>query len=519
MLGVVLFLVAYVYVMFFGDELVGIDIAHLTVNQVIEPVVSPESGRFFPLAFQWYNLLGAFGKSAELYHAWATLELAVLAVSVVYLLRDMPLRYGVLALGYMIALPSIAYAFMNLPYPERDLVFCIALWIVAIQSFRRTQSRGAFAAAIVLTQLLLYQKETSFVLIGGFSGASLLLRHSGIPRAGRYAAWARANALELAQLALCGVFLAVYAFAILPYVTASYAAGGSAATASLRTLTHFIRYDLVLVAAAVTLSCRVARRRTLDPLWEPLLIGAIAFAAAYVKLGMTREYYLAPADLVFALYLARILHQSLLAWARPTAVVVCLGLTVTFGANVTTTARSWAARRSTVDAYLRLASFLRSEAEARSDREVTLFFPQPGGFEVMEFAAFLHFKGWTAKDGPAPRVANGPAFTLKTRHPYLHERCFLSQPFRCRPVASPDSGDLIVLLPGRSVAPRELMRWHAHADPIAYPQRRASLTTSAMRWLAIGNLTDGDLSDGRVMRSRGAVLAPRRELTESDAGQ
>ena len=502
-LGLLLFFIGYVYVMFFGDELVGIDFAHFTVSRFIEPIVYPESGRFFPLALQEYNLLNALGKSAALYHAWATIELLVIASCVVFLLRETPLWYRVLVIVYLLALPSLAFSFMSVLYVERDMVFCIALWLVSIEWFRRSQSRVAFAVAVVVAQLLLYQKETAFVLIGGFAGASLLLRRADF-RQQRYAEWARTNALELAHLAMCGVFLTVYLVAILPHVTASYAAGRNTVGAASGVLLTVIRSDPVLLAAAAVLLWRVGRRRALDELWDPLLVGALAFAATYVKLGLARDYYFAPADFIAALYLARIIYQTLPAWPRVAVAGLCLALMASFARNVSNNAAEWLGRRLTVDAYVALSNFLRRQAESRPEREITLFFPQAGGFQVMELAAFLHFKGWTATDGPAPRVAHGPSFALKTRHRYPNDRCFMSQLFQCRVAASPSAGDLIVFLPGRSVSAADLARSSEGADAMFHHEPRWSLTTRAMRALALGEPSETGLFEAYVLRSRGA---------------
>jgi len=499
--GAALFVVAYVYAMFLNDELVGIDIAHLTVNRIIDPVIAPESGRFFPLGFQAYNLIGAFGKSVALYHAWATFELFVVALCVRLLLREVPLRYGVLAIVYVITLPSIAYVFMNVPYPERDIIVCIALWMVALERFRRTEGRVAFVASLILAQLLLYQKETSFVLLGAWSGATLLHRFlNGTQR--RLVDRVRASSLELAHLALCVTFLAVYAVVILPHVTVSYAASGAANGASYRALLYFARNDLVIVATTATLAWRIARRRQVDP-WDCLAIGAIAFAAAFIKLGMARDYYLAPADFVGVLYVGRILCQLLPAWPRVASAGLSAALLLSFVHNLSSNADWWSARRSTVAAYVQLEDFLRREAGSRPERAVTLYFPQPGGFEVMEFAAFLHFRGWTAKDGPAPLMENGPSFTLKSRHRYRAERCFPSQAFRCRPAAQPEPGDLVVLLPGRSVTLEELSRWYAHSEPVFFHASRSLPAVRAMRSLATGALADISLPETYVLRSRG----------------
>ena len=128
-----------------------------------------------------------------------------------------------------------------------------------------------------------------------------------------------------------------------------------------------------LVSAAVG-------RRALDALWDPLAAGALAYALAYVKLGIVRDYYLAPVDFIAVLYVARVAFDGLRA-QRPVAVAgVVLVIAWAFAQNVSNAAFEVLAREEFVDGNVALASFLANAATDRTrDRAFHCSFRRPAG--------------------------------------------------------------------------------------------------------------------------------------------
>ena len=470
------------------EDLVGLDYAQLTAHRFVGMPIWADNGRFFPLALQEYNAISLLGKSATLYHAFSVIELGVVIVCVFRVLDATPAWFRCLAAMFLMVLPGFVQSFFGLMYPERDLVVLLGVWLVCLQSFSRTRSRAAFCGALISVQLMLYYKETAFVLICGFAGARLLMSGWGnallLTRRG-LVQFARDHATELGHLALCAVFLAVYAVAIAPRIDASYV-NVRAAGASLAALESYARSDWLVDGLALALGWRLIARRTarqpLDALWDPLAAGAVAFALAYVKLGLVRDYYLAPADFVAVLYISRFGYDALRA-QRPVAIagfVMIAGWV--FQQNVRDAAFYVASRKGFVAENVRLASFLETYAHAHERAGLSLFFPQAGGFQIMEFSAFLRYKGLR----PAGPTAGGGGgtFIVKSAHRYPEDRCHPSQEFRCVFAAAPQPGDLVVLLPGRTVSDAELRSLRGAAHEVFHDRGEPTAIDRALRALA-----------------------------------
>src|SRR5512146_1149538 len=163
------FISVYSYLIVYHEDLVGLDYATITAARFAVVPIWPWNGRFFPLALQEFNLLAILGRSATVYHGFAVLELLLVLACVFRLLDDTPAWFRCAVATFMILLPGVFVSFFGLVYPERDIVFWLAFWMLCVQAFDRTRSRTAFLAALVTAQFMLYYKETAFILIGGFA--------------------------------------------------------------------------------------------------------------------------------------------------------------------------------------------------------------------------------------------------------------------------------------------------------------------------------------------------------------
>lgn len=434
--AVALFIAGYAFLILYHQDLVGIDYAQLTARRFVSVPISPDNGRFFPLGLQEYNVLGAFGVSAGVYHAFSILELIVVIACVYWLLDDAPVWLRCAAIAFLSVLPAFVHVFFGLVLPERDMIVFLLLWILCLRAFDRGGRPWAFCGALVAAQFVLYYKEPAFVLVGAVVGARLVL-------AGRSK---QARALELAHLALCAVFLVVYYVAIARHVQATYL-NPNASDSLTETLRSYAWSNVAVAALAMVPGVRLALaatgRAALDPLWDALAIGAIAYAAAYVKLGLVREYYLAPSDVVSVLYLTRVASRVLRNAQRSVVVAASIALAWSFARNVSMAALDVLVREEFVDANVALASFLEHRAAERPSEGLSLYFPQTGGFQLMELSAFLRHRGLQT-------------VTIKSPHRYPEDRCQPSQDFRCHFEAAPTTGDLVVFPPGRAATEREL---------------------------------------------------------------
>ena len=315
-----LFFCLYASLVLYGEDLVGADYAQLTAQRFFPMPIWPQNRRFFPLGLQEYNILGFLGKHATLYHAWSVVQLGVVLACVVRVLAPAPLWLRCAACAFMAVVPSIAYAFFGLIYPERDLIFWMSIWMVCLQSYWRTGSRVAFASALIAAQWMLYYKEIVFLMVGAFAAGKMLVDVYLERPLKSLAAFAQSHVLELSHLILCAVFLGVYLLEMRASTGASYAMNVGRRGAALAALQFYIRWDLPLAALAIALGLRLAMvimgRRRIDPMWDVLAVSAVIYVLAYVKLAMIKDYYPAPADFIAVLYLARLAYTEMTTASR-----------------------------------------------------------------------------------------------------------------------------------------------------------------------------------------------------------
>jgi hypothetical protein len=486
-IALAVFVAAYVALVFYHDDLVGQDFNLITAARFPNVLIWPWAGRFVPLADQEYAVLGLISVSAALFHAWSMLQLGVLMVCVYRLMDSTPAWLRFLAMMFLLSQTSLVYSFFGIVFTERDLVFWLAIWLACMQSYARTGRRAEFAGAMVAVQFALYYKETAFAFIAGVAGTRLLLsgwRNADLLKLRQFARFVREHAMELGSLTLCAVFLLTYCIAIVPHVSESYAATGERPGSSIAALQTYVGSNLLVTALALAFAWRIVtlarEKQWPDILWEPLAAGGLVFALAYAVLGITREYYLAPVDVVAVLYLARLGYDTL---RRPLAIVAALlFLALALQRSIADAAFFVLSRKEHVQGRVSLELALREHARAQNRSTVTLFLPQTGGFNALEFAAFLRLKGWRPEHEPA-RESPAPAFIMKSAHRYPDDICYPSQVYRCSFAPSPQTGDLVVLFPGRLVTEQEIAELRAGAKEVFHYQPQPTFVERALRAL------------------------------------
>jgi hypothetical protein len=457
------FISVYSYLIVYHEDLVGLDYATITATRFVVVPIWPWNGRFFPLALQEFNLLAMLGRSATVYHGFAVVELLLVLGCVFRLLGDTPAWFRCAVATFMVLLPGVFVSFFGLVYPERDIVLWLALWMLCVRAFDRTRSRTAFCGALVTAQFMLYYKETAFILAGGFAVVRLAadwFRGRNPVKRRPAAQFAKDNLLEISHLVLCTVFLAVYVVVVARHVTESYAMTAGGPSSWLVSIGSYAKSDYLLDAFVLAVAGRLTwlaiTRRALDSFWDPLAIGALCYGLAFVKLGMTREYYQAPVEFVGAMYVAWLAYAGLP--VRRTLIVALSLLVVglVLQRNVSDAASRLLARKQYVEGNVRLASFLKDYSRSHDRMRLDLYFPQVGGFELMELSAFLQYKGLRSAGDSIVGAPTSPGFIMKTAHRYPDDLCHPAEAFRCVPAPAPAPGDLLVFLSGREIPAEQI---------------------------------------------------------------
>jgi hypothetical protein len=460
----VAFLVLYLWVIFLAEDFAYWDespyLVTTLVGKALRPPIWIDNHRFWPLGHQEFNLLGRFTRSPVGYHLLPVLQLVLLIGAVLLLLRDLPLRYRLLVTVVLMVTPSFVISFFGLSYPERNVMFCLFLFLLFCSYYIHSRAPVHLGLVAIVLHIVLYYKEPVFLLAGGFVVARVTLKG----RPSSTASWSARNylednLLELVVLSLAGVFLALYLATYLPYgVTASQSVWiGSSIPL---TLLEFLRFDPLLALFLLTLCARavsVARGKVRpDLFWDPLAVGAALYFMSYIGLKIFQNWYAAPVDLIAILYLSRLWYRSLQRRKPISSMVLALVCLVIVGRGAAYSVFHVVERKNMIIGKVELVDFLRSYSLANERLQISAFVPysDPSGFSLMELGAFLQYKGIQIAKQPSPGRVNDLTLVLKRPYPSEGEdRCFNYQDdIHCFFQRDATPQDVIMILPDDWIA-------------------------------------------------------------------
>jgi hypothetical protein len=474
------FLVAYVAMTLVWEDFAYYDNDFFTLGTLkghdIQPPIWPAQGRFFPLGFQEFNLVRHFTNSAIGYHVLPIAELLIF-VSILLVLDD---ELGIAARSAVAILalltPSILTSFGGLIFPERNELLFLAAFALCAKRFEDTAATGWAAGAVVCAQIMVYYKETAFLLILGFAGARLLLRcRSGRPAqwdSGRL--WDRAARLDLSLIGVTVLFLLYYFAAMGLHRNMNYARGQE--QPFLTILLDYTRLDfqvwLLVLVIAGRLYLILRRRAALLPCWDGLAVGGVAYFLAYLYLRISSEYYLAPVDLIALLYAGRFAVRSFekaRLWRK--SVVSILVFIVVFQ-NVLFSVVKIYQWKNTIHANVEIARVVAEQYRSRGGRSLTLFFPFSSPYVIMEFAAYLSYRGIPVEGADAANAGPDP-IVLAGRAVDRDGPCVAYRRIRCQAARRPAPGDLTIVLPDDEASRTEASLYRARGILLYYQPRPA----------------------------------------------
>jgi hypothetical protein len=454
-----LFLICYISVLFYREDFAYYDNDQLTdfslQGKPFPPPIWPNVGRFFPLAFQEFNILRFITRSPIGYHSFAVVQLLILLCALFIILREFRIRYRVLVLAMAILAPSFVIAFSDLIYPERNVLFWLAIMLFCSQGYSRSKARTYFIGCLVATHFVLYYKETVVLLVIAYAATQLLLQLRDVRLAG-FTTWrvfARENALSIGMLVVSGIYVAFFAAVLLPQKNFSYVAEHHAALSSV--LLAYLQVDWLPLILLVVLSVRLWRftfsNGQLDPLWDSLGVGAFAYCVGILALRLNSGYYLAPTDFIAILYLAT---MSAVWLSKPTKVrlsVVAIAIVCVLLQEVAYSSFRMTERKSLVTTKRELAEFLKSYLPTADNSTLELFFPYASGYHLMELSSYLTYRGFRLA-GPDATTENGRSIVIEGREQFDGNRCVQYRDYACVHQESAPTGALIVVLPDDNVS-------------------------------------------------------------------
>ena len=407
--------------------------------------INPDSGRFQPLAGQEFNLIRHFTDSATGYQLLPIVQLLLFFSILVILDAELSISARTVLAVLALLTPSILISFSGLIFDERDVLFFLVCLMLCVKKFEQSGSIAWAVGATVSAQAMLYYKETAFLLLLGFAVGRLILRR----RKGHCdRLWDNESRLDLCLASLSVLFFAYY-FAVMGiHPNMNYAL--TYWQPRTQVVLGYIRVDLLawLFVAVVLVRIYLILRHQVAPLpfWDGLALGGVAYFFAYLYLSMFRIYYLAPVDLIAVLYVGRLVVLSwkkLLSWgtiaAMPLALLVLLQ-------NLAGSALAVFDRKNVIHGKAEIASRVKTQYGSGAENHLRLFFPFAGPYSIMEFGAYLDYRGIPVER--AVREAGEKiSVVLATRAVAEDGPCVEGRTIRCHRVYGPVPGDLVIVLP------------------------------------------------------------------------
>jgi hypothetical protein len=451
------------------------------IGKNIPVQILPSDGRFFPLGHQEYNVIRHFTTSVVGYHSLRIVQLVLLCGLLLFFDDELNIWARFALTVAVLITPSFLISFSGLIYPEWNVIFALICLAWSVKRFEQTQSGAWAAAAVVSSQVLLYYKETAFLLLIGFAVGRLLLRAWN----GTGSRWdfqrlrEPESRLDICLTLLGGFFFVYYLVSMYPNYNTGYADEAQLPLSQI--VISYLKLDLLVWVLAAVVFVRVVqilRRKTAPmPLWDGLALGAVGCLVAYLILRMNAGYFLAPADIIAVLYLGHLIFLSLERMTSPQKLCVASVLVLVVLQDFSLSAFRMYERKNVIHAKAEIAKAIKRQYVSDPASVARLFFPYAQPFHIMEFVSYLNYIGVPVEQVPAAPAA-GPSVVIAGRVFHTDAPCGY-RAFLCHADDHPNPGDLIVVLPDDFTQTAELESYQREDDPLFSYRPRPSIP----RWL------------------------------------
>jgi hypothetical protein len=492
-MGFLVFVIFYIFVIFYKEDFAYYDNEQLTDFSVqgkpFPPPIWPNAGRFFPLAFQEFNVLMFLTRSPGGYHSFAVAQLTILLVALFFILGDFRIRYRVPILIAAMVAPSFVVAFGDLIYPERNVLFWVVIMLLCLRGHFKTKARIYFIGCLVATHFALYYKEMVVLFVGGYVVTRLALQLNVAPRTGYHSLseLVKENALLLGMLGVSCIYAALLFAALLRHGNPSYLIEHREPLSSV--LLAYLETDWLPAILLVVVILRLGRCMFFggegDPLWDSLAFGALAYCLCIVALRLFSGYYMAPVNLVALIYLARVSQAWLLNPTKTRVAIVAIAFACVLIHDAAYSSFRVIERKSIITARSQFADFLKGHAPATSRGVIELYFPYADGYRLMELSAYLRYKGFQLAGSSATRPAAGPVLVIEGREDFIDGLCVAYRSYACIHVDSAKPRVLTIVLPDDNVSRNSVEEISSHSVSLlsANPCAACSKPGSWLRFL------------------------------------
>jgi len=426
-----------------------------------------EEGRFFPLGHQEFNLVRHFTDTITGYHVLPIAQLLIFACILLVLDDELSIATRATLVVFALLTPSILISFSGLMFPERNVLFFLACLVLSVRRFEQTQSTAWAVTAAVCAQIMIYYKETAFLLLLGFAAGRLILRCRNEHRAtwDHHRLWAKEGRLDLCLAGLAVLFSLYYISVMSIHQKLHYA--GDRGQPPGEILLAYMRLDFLawlLMFVVLGRICLILRGwAAASPLWDGLAFGGVLYVLAYFYLGIFNAWYLAPADFIAVLYVGRfavLSWKKMGSWNKAAASILVFTVLIQ---DISLSALAVFERKNVIQAKVKVARVIQTQYWNDGGNALRLFFPFATPYVIMEFASYLSYRGVPVEGAKAePIELNNVA--LATSGVAKDGPCVEWRSLRCHTVKGPDRGDLVIVLPDDEASLAEASAYRAQGE-------------------------------------------------------
>ena len=274
----------------------------------ISPPINQANGRFFPLAFQEFNIFIPFGNAPYVYYSWVALKFCVMTILIIrsYCLvitlahlehvemdrereRKIDLSIAYMLLICFLLSPMLFFVFSDIIFPEQSLIVLLVIFLVYYIKAVLYGNTVSFFLAFIFATLSLYFKEPVAGMFMVFSTVHLLK-------------WkyftSKENLFHILLIISCLIFFVLYHFMVHRHTTQYYnegrAFGNSIFIICLSIFyNHKFFYFLAPFAIYHAIKyCKGTRKGVI--IANALLLSSVSYIAAYALLNLYEGYYFVP---------------------------------------------------------------------------------------------------------------------------------------------------------------------------------------------------------------------------------
>jgi hypothetical protein len=169
-------------------------------------------------------VLGRVSRTPGGYHSIAAVQLVLLAGILFAVLKECGVTWRALLVAAVIVTPSVVIPFTGLIYPERNVLFWLAILVLCLQRARSSRTSLYFIGCFVATHFLLYYKEPLVVLVAGYAVSRILMDFFSNRSVGRvsWREFAEKNLIPLGMMMVAGIYSMVFLVFMFPFNRAGY---------------------------------------------------------------------------------------------------------------------------------------------------------------------------------------------------------------------------------------------------------------------------------------------------------